>query len=140
MKLSNMDKTEAWSPSTLLGVGKHEVSITECEEGESSKGNPEFRLTFGNDLGSIRDWLQYTPKTAGKVRQLLDAVGIASEEGEMEVEASQLLDKDLTITVYEEPDRQEPGKMRRRVGAYLPKGSAPDANGNGDGLADDIPF
>ena len=139
MKFNDMAAVEAWSARLMLPVGRHTVSILEATEGESSGGHPQFELEFGNDLGTIRDWLTYTPNSAGKIRQFLDAVGIESQDGDMEVNEGDLIGKHLMVRIFEEPDREDPSKMRRRVGAYEPATEgANDLPGGAD--ADDIPF
>jgi hypothetical protein len=138
MKLSDMKAVEAWSARAMLPIGLHTVTILEAEEKESSGGNPQFELEFGNDLGTIRDWLTYTPKSAGKIRQFLDAIGIPPEDGDMEVTDHQLVGKALMIRIIEEPDREDPTKMRSRVATYEPVTDA--SNGAPKPDDDDLPF
>lgn len=151
IKVKDLDKTEAWKGGSMLPVGVHEVTVEEATEGVSNNGNDEIKLKFVDltGIGDILDWLQFTEKTQGKQRQLLDATGIEAPSGEADFPTEQLVGKRLSIVVTEERDRQgatnEDGtpKMRRRVAAYRPKGSAPaDSNGSSDAPVDssDLPF
>lgn len=151
ISVSNMDQEKAWSGGAMLGPGQHQVQIERADEGKSSGGHDQVELEFAatNGSGSIRDWLVFTPKTLGKARSLLDAVGIEAQSGEWEFPTSQLVGKNLTITVGQEPDRQgatnDDGtpKMRTRVYAYAEPGTSTASttgNGNGSSGDDDIPF
>ena len=138
MKLSdNFNETEAWKGGGRLSVGRNTVVIEEAEEGTSSGGHPEWEFVFSNPDGQIRDWLVVTDKTLGKLKQLTDAVGLDTS-GLDELSDAMLIGKRLDIFVSQEPDRDNPSKMRLRVQSY----NAPTAGSNGSdgGSDDDLPF
>lgn len=151
IQVKDLDKTEAWKGGAMLPPGQHVVRIESADDSTPSSGGHdqvemEFQAQDGS--GSIRDWLVFTPKTLGKARSLLDAVGIVPESGEWVFPTDALTGKTLTITVAQEPDRQgatnDDGtpKMRSRVVAYTAASAASTpASGNGATKSDDdIPF
>ncbi len=146
IKMSGMDKVEAWSAgASMLTPGSHNVYVATADEGTSSGGHPQIELEFFTDdgTGSIRDWLVLSPAAYGKAKALLNAVGITSDSEEFELEASDLIGRKLEIIVGEEPDYNDPAKMRRRVQAYKALSDVPgDTSGLGsDGdKQSDLPF
>lgn len=118
MKVEGLKDAEAWKGGGVLPAGYHTVKIEDAKEGTSSGGHPQFELEFGNDTGSIRDWLVVVPTTIGKVKQLVDATGI--ELADEEITAGMLQGRRLMIHVRMEP-HQDPAKGERaRVNEYLP--------------------
>lgn len=143
----DMTGVETWSAGDILPVGHHDVQITESKQGQSSGGHPQLELELtatGGEYegGSIRDWIVVIPSTAGKVKQLLEALGVKVPDGSLSFEASDLEGKRAKILVREEPDQE--GKPRTRVKAYeAAEGEPVGAASNGNGRksdADDLPF
>lgn len=127
MKVEGIKEAEAWKGGGVLSAGYHTVRIEEAKEGESTNRHPQFELEFGNDEGSIRDWLVVVPSTMGKLKQLLDATGV--EPDNEEVTPAQLEGKKLMIHVRMEP-HQDPSKGdRARVNQYLPLKNSEGPNG-----------
>jgi len=114
----NLSGEEAWSAGGgLIQPGIHSCKITEAKEGTSSGGYDQIELELTNDQGAtIRDWLVITPKTLGKIKQVLDACGVGVPEGEFDLTASDLQGKSAEIVVAEEPGQD--GNTRSRVKAY----------------------
>jgi hypothetical protein len=152
IKLTDMDKVEAWSGGAMLGPGTHNVTIERADEGKSSGGHDQVELEFVSNAGagSIRDWLVFTPATLGKARQLLDAVGIEAQSGEWEFPTAKIVGRKLEIMVNEVPHYDESkrakGETQRKVTEYRTPGSGDGVPGDTNGLGpasasdDDIPF
>jgi hypothetical protein len=130
----NLEGVEAWSSTTILPPGKHQVTITEAKEGTSSGGHPEIEMQFSGDQGEIREWLQFTERTFGKVKQFMEAVGVQAKPGE-DFPTGELEGKRLGIMVTTEPRQDDPSKTRSRVAAFLPS-----EGGNGSSGDQDLPF
>lgn len=138
-KVSGLDEAEAWTASTLLEVGWHDVEIVEAEDGVSRNGHPQVRLRVSNADGDIQDWLVYTEATKGKFVQVLEAAGVPPGSGEWEFPTERLLGKKVRVKVGEEPDYNDPTRNRRRVQAY----TGPDAAATATAPAkqdSDLPF
>jgi len=125
---------EAWEASgdTILTAGDHVVKVNEVDGGgNSSGGYPQIELRLGNEQGTIRDWIVVIPSTIGKVVQLTDAAGLPrpddseiTQEGQgWRIDASyldQLYGKTIGVILRDEPDRNDPSRMRTRVKGYVP--------------------
>lgn len=136
MKLTGLDKVEAWKGEGSLPPGAHEVTIESLEEGTSKNNHPQWTIEYGNDLGSIREWMVVIPESYGKVRRLIEAAGIEVKGGDWEFDPSTLVGRKVRIIVGEEPSQDDPNKKFRRVQAQQPPQS-----GNGQGAAaDNLPF
>lgn len=121
IKVRDLDTTEPWRGDAMLPVGWHDVVIEEATEGKSRTGKDEVEVRFVGEQGDIRDWFYFTDEAKARPRALLDAVGIVPESGEWEFPTGQLVNKRLRIRVGEEPHRDYPDKMRKRVFAYAPR-------------------
>jgi hypothetical protein len=136
---------EAWAAGDILPSGTHTVEVTESKEGTSSGGHPQVELDLrcvaGQYVdGTIKDWIVVIPKTAGKVKQILEAFGVANLDGKVSFEASDLKGKRANIVVREEP---YDGQMKSKVKAYEPASEVAQTNGSApDSKADDedLPF
>lgn len=142
---ADLTNVEAWAAGDILPPGTHQVMVISAEEGKSSAGNPQLEIEMQavageHEGGTIRDWIHFTPKTAGKVKQVLEAFGMTSD-GSVSVEASDFVNKKAQILVREEPYN---GEMKTKVKAYTPaSGDAPAAASNGQQPKsdnDDLPF
>jgi hypothetical protein len=130
---------QAWSVSegtgSILPEGDHVVEILSCEgSGTSSGGYPQLELQVGNADGQIRDWIVVIPSTIGKVVQLTDAAGLERpNEAQVLSEGpgyrldpkylDQLVGRQVGVLVRQEPDRNDPTRMRDRVKGYVTAGS-----------------
>jgi hypothetical protein len=155
---------KAWAVGEgILPAGDHVVEVLEASgTGTSSGGYPQIEVKVGNADGEIRDWIVVIPSTIGKVVQLTDAVGLPRPE-DAQVEADgpgfrldpkyldQLIGKKVGVLVRQEPDRNDPTKMRDRVKGYVPASDIGPSDvpadtaglGNGGSPAtddEDIPF
>jgi len=141
---ADLTNVEAWAPGDILPPGTHEVIVIAASEGTSSAGNPQLELEMQacageNEGGTIRDWVHFTPKTAGKVKQVLEAFGMAAE-GAVSIEAPAFVNKRAQILVRQELYN---GEQRTKVKAYSPASeAAPAAASNGQAKpdSDDLPF
>ena len=143
ISIPDLEQVEAWKSSPMISrVGWHDVTIVEAEEGKSGNDNPEFQLQFSGDEGSIRDWVQVTEATLGKIKSLVQAVGLEFSGGDLAAE--KFRNRRLSIFVGTEPDRDDPTKERHRVKGYRARSDLPaDTTGfesNGSDTGDDIPF
>jgi hypothetical protein len=153
--------TEAWETSTdvMLTVGNHVVTIVDPVPGESSAHNPEIQLKVENDKGSMRDWIQITDKTVGKVVQLFDAAKEPPPgEGEFNPDTGALtqacLDrlngKKVGVVIREEANQDPSKPPRSRIKGYVEASRVNEKQSDvpSDGVAvaagssrtDDIPF
>jgi hypothetical protein len=124
---------EAWEASTdtILSAGDHVVKVMEIDgSGNSSGGHPQIELRMSNDLGSLRDWIVVIPSTVGKVTQLFEALGLDRPTDDQVVQDAtgwrfdpkyldQAHGRQVGVIVREEPDRQDPTRMRTRVKGYV---------------------
>lgn len=145
----NLSGTEAWSVGDVLPPGTYVTQIAEAVEGTSSNQNPQIELRLECREGAIRDWIVITPKTLGKVRQLLEAAGVQIPPGDFQLDADTLLRRRVQIVVREQPDNQ--GKLRSRVIGYEPPNAGTPMQADTAGLGqpvgataapadDDLPF
>lgn len=158
---------ESWDVGGgFLTAGDHICEILEIDGTGTSSGNhPQIEVKVGNAEGEIRDWIVVIPTTIGKVVQLTDAAEIERPSDDEVVPEgtgfrlapaylNRLLGKKVGVIVRQEPDRQDPTKMRDRVKGYVPahkikpsdvpmNTGIPVAAGGFPGTAtsdDDIPF
>lgn len=141
----DLTNVEAWEAGDILPPGTHYVEVASAAEGTSSNGNPQLELEMravGGEYegGTIRDWIHFTPKTAGKVKQVLGAFGVGDLDSQVSLSADDLLGKRAQILVRTET---YDGKERTKIKAYEAAAS-PAENGNGSSPAksdsDDLPF
>lgn len=142
----DMTDVEAWVAGDILPAGTHTIEVTDTEEGTSSGGHPQaeldMRCVSGQYVdGTIKDWIVVIPKTAGKVKQILEAFGVENLDGKVTFSASDLKGKRANIVVREEP---YDGKPRSKVKAYEPASEVAATNGSEPTEAkadeDDLPF
>jgi Protein of unknown function (DUF669) len=116
----DLTDVEAWEASDILPSGTHKVEVIKAEEGSSSNGNPQLELelrAYDGEYqdGTIRDWIVVTPKTAGKVKQILGAFGADKLDGQVKFGPEDVMGKKAQIIVRTEPYN---GQERSRVKAY----------------------
>lgn len=129
---SPFESAERWdvSTDTLLPVGNHVVTIIQAENGTTrTSGNPQIELKLENAQGSMRDWMVYNEKLLGKVSSLYEAAGVQlPQTGEFNPEdhcrltqkcVDRLTSKKVGIVIREEPQRDDPTKMRRVIKGYV---------------------
>lgn len=122
--LSTEDAAKAVS---LLPLGFHLVTFVEADGSGKSSGNyPQIALRVENKAGdSLRDWKVVTEASVPFILQMTDAAGIdrskmtfdTPEEGATKI-AAMLLGRDVGVKVAEEPNKNDPSKMRRVVDGY----------------------
>lgn len=122
---------EAWevSTGTMLPAGNHVCEVLSADaSGESSSGYPQVALEVGNADGSIRDWLVITPKTLGKIIQVIQALGLEPPSDEQVDPSTHALAQGYVATwvgrrvgvvVRSEQDYKDPTKTRERVQGYV---------------------
>ena len=137
----NLTGVEAWEAGDILPPGRHTVKVVEAKEGQSRSGAPQLELQLESiegeyKGGTIRDWVTFSQKAAGRVKQVLFALGVNELDGTVQVEAQSLVGRRATIVVRTEP---YDGKDRSKVVAYEAAGE-PAAASNGKGDDDDLPF
>jgi hypothetical protein len=125
--------TDAWEPSAdaILPAGDHVVKVLDIDgSGNSSGGHPQVELRMGNAQGSLRDWIVVIPSTVGKVVQLFEALGLERPTDDQVVQDAtgwrfdpkyldQAFERSVGVIVREEPDRNDPSRMRTRVKGYV---------------------
>jgi len=83
----NLNEVDAWDGSSggALPPGEYVFEVTECIIGNSSKGNSQLELDLVVVAGAVTDavngatkkhWVVMTEKSAGRVRNMLDACGV----------------------------------------------------------------
>lgn len=143
----DLSGVEAWEAGDILPPGRHTVKVTEAKETQSSNGHPQLELSLESIAGeyqggTIRDWITFTANAAGRVKQVLGALGV-DVSGSVEVEPSALVGSRATIVVR---TKTRDGKEFSEVKAYEAASGEPAAasNGNGNGAGasdeDDLPF
>jgi hypothetical protein len=136
---------EAWEAGEILPAGTHDVTVIKAEESMSSSGNPQLELELEafegpNKGGRIRDWITVIPTTAGKVKQVLTALGL-EVDGKYTIDPDNLVGRKAQILVRNE---LYDGKERSKVKGYEPSGatggaSPPSTNGAKKD-EEDLPF
>lgn len=143
----DMTDVETWTTGDILPPGHHEIQVVSSDQGQSSGGHPQLELELtatGGEYegGSIRDWIVVIPSTAGKVKQLLEALGVEVPNGALSFNAGDLVDKRARILVREEQGQD--GKLRSKVKSYEASEGEPAAAGvDGAGAKQDkdpLPF
>lgn len=139
----DLTNVEAWTGGSILPPGEYTVEVDDASEGTSSSGLPQLELNMrcvdGELRGDqIRDWIVFAPQTAGKVKQVLDALGVPAD-GSIDLDAAKLVGRRARIIVRSELYN---GEQKSRVKGYEPAGNAtgatPVAAGKKDD--DDLPF
>lgn len=141
--LKDIDKAEAWSG--LLPEGSYVMRVTDASEGKSKGGHDQIILDMeviaGDKTGATcKDWIVVNENTAGRVKQVLDALDYQIPAGEFELKVSELIGRPAMVTVRH---REWDGQMRTNIAAY---NAAPDGVESGrpdSGAAkrdEDIPF
>lgn len=135
----DLTDVEAWEASDILPSGTHRVEVIKAEEGSSSNGNPQLELelrAYEGEYqdGTIRDWIVVTPKTAGKVKQILGAFGADKLDGQVNFGPEDVMGKKAQIIVRTEPYN---GQERSRVKAYEAASESAPASKSDE---EDLPF
>lgn len=158
--------SEAWAPGSggsILGPGNYVLDVLSVDGAQDSTGGyPQLVVEFGNEDGTVKDWLVLIQSAAGKTVALIEAAGletptddqVAADGPGFRIDPKYLAQfegKKVGVVIGEEPDRNDPTKMRTRVQGYLTPDKinqelAPDTTGLGNGSTpgtasdDDIPF
>lgn len=136
---------EAWEAGSILPPGRHLVKVVEASEGKSASGHPQLELkleaTDGEYAGgTIRDWITFSAKAAGRVKQVLLALGWAELDGKVSVNPDDVVGRKAWIVVRTEP---YDGKDRSKVMAYEAADGAestPSASNGAKADDEDLPF
>jgi hypothetical protein len=148
IEIPSLNEVDPWKASSILPPGWHLCDVDSAEEGTSSGGHPQFEIRLmaieGEHQGStITDWLVITQGSLGRVKQVLDALGVPIPEGNFSVEARQLIAKRARVLVALEP-KQDGSGTRSTVKGYQAVEGASASNGSqiGDPLPGEpeIPF
>jgi hypothetical protein len=146
----DLTDVEAWKGGGILPPGWHLCRIEAADDTQHSRNGfdqliVEWSALKGEHAGlGITEWLVVTPLSYGKVKAFLNAVGIATDEGEVRIEPDVLRGRQAMIFVQNEPDRNDPEKVRSRVKAHDRAvgiaAPAPAAAAASMARHDDIPF
>ncbi len=146
----DLSGVEAWKGGGILPPGWHLCRIEAADDTQTSRGGHrqlivEWSAVKGEHAGlGITEWIVITPQSLGKLKALLNAVGIATDEGEVRLEPDVLHGRQAMVFVQNEPDRNDPEKVRSRVKAHdRAVGIAapvPAAAASSMARHDDIPF
>jgi Protein of unknown function (DUF669) len=125
MKIDLTD-VEAWRGGVILPPGEYTVQVDDATEETSSGGNPQIKLEMRaiggeQDGGTISDWVTVIPKTLGRVKQVLEAMGVQNLDGQVSFEAAELIGKKCRIVVRDELYN---GETKTKVKAYTAVGAA----------------
>lgn len=129
MKVENLDQQETWGVGGILSTGDHLCICDSAEEGTTSRDNPQIEMKWRAIAGpqngdSITDWLVVLPQTYGKVKQMLEAVGITVQGGDWDIPVSSIVGRKAYVVVRQEADQSDATKMRDRVQGYRSAGQA----------------
>lgn len=113
---------EAGSSGKLLPEGptKFEIEEVTPEEGESS-GKPYLKIALavvdGEDNAGVKAWdnMSLQPQALWKLRGFLDAVGIETVDGEMDIDPDELQG---LIVVGDVVHEEYQGKTKHRISGY----------------------
>lgn len=134
---TDLNEVEAWSPNgSVLPPGVHECTIDHVEEGASANGHPYIEVTVANPEGSLRSRVFLTEKSAGGLRQLIEAAGLPLP-GAGRWNEQALVGRKVTVRVGTRvgEDREGNAKTFSDVKGFEP------ASGNAAAESDsDIPF
>lgn len=122
----NLDGVEAWKGGEILPAGRYQVECVEAEHGKSAGGFFELQLTWEalngeHQGGQLRDWVQVTESTFGKVKQLMLAVGATLPSGQFKLTAAPFKGRRCEIIARDRP--KPDGTPRTEVAAYEPLSS-----------------
>lgn len=122
MKIDLTGTTSEETPVTLITPGQYQVIVTDASEGASKlKGTPclelHLELLDGGEFKgrALVDWLYLTPKAKWRVRQFLEAAGVAIPDGDFDLDPATLIGKQVRIQVKHEVYEQ---KVMTRVDRY----------------------
>ena len=121
MKLEDLTKVaDEETPVTLIGPGSYTVTITDAQEGKSSKGTPcielDMEIMDGEYKGrGLKDWVYVTDAALWRVKQLLSAAQFPFPEGEFDFDPSSLIGRKVTVEVTHEVYN---GDVKTRVAEY----------------------
>jgi hypothetical protein len=140
MDLSDVEVTR----SVMLPVGKHTVTIKDASvERDSAKNTARLVLGFGNDDGSIRQWIYVFhggSKQATDIgkQQLKELLMILGSDGNEAPSVAFFKGKKVGIMVKAE---EYQGKTNHKVSYHFaPTDDTPKTSGSSVPLDDEIPF
>lgn len=94
-------KVDKGMDKPYLSDGRHQVEITDIQEGESEhKGVPFFACRFDNEEGYVVQRFYTSGPGMAIITGLFEAVGVSVKEGS-QIDTNQLLHKKLLIEVNE---------------------------------------
>lgn len=122
----NLDGVDAWKGGEILPAGRYQVECVETGHGTSAGGFFELQLTWEalngeHQGGQLRDWIQVTEHTFGKVKQLMLAVGMTLPAGQFKLQADPFKGRRCEIIARDRP--KPDGTPRTEVQAYEPLSS-----------------
>jgi hypothetical protein len=153
--MSNPFADQPWETSSvtdILPAGDHVVTISAVEDGTSSGGHPQLEVKAGNDEGVITDWIVVIPTALWRATSLFAACGLEKPaDGQVKEEGTgyridpayfgQCVGKQVGVLVRQEPDRNDPTRMRDRVKGWVTveEITAAHTDAPADGFKDPVP-
>jgi hypothetical protein len=154
----SLSGVSAWTADDQLEPGTYRMTAGAIERTESSRGNPQVKVTWGVSAGPYRgaerpDWITVTEPALGRIAQVIEAAGITTPTQEFD-SYEQMADwlagalKGATVdaVVRLKPDRKDPTKEWPEIVGYKRplEGSDVPADGPSNapavGAKKDLPF
>lgn len=100
----NLDEAGEWGGGGPVPDGKYAVVVDDAYEKQSAAGNDMIELTLKIATGDCAgrnawDRLVFTPKALGRVRYVLDALGVTIPQGAFNLSAESLRGKRALVTL-----------------------------------------
>lgn len=107
----------------LLPEGPIKLELTEIEEKEGEEsGKPYLQLAFevpdGEEFAGTKAWdnMSLQPQALWKLRGFLEAAGVETVDGPMDIDTDELIGVVVTANIIHEDYK---GKMKHRIDGYL---------------------
>jgi hypothetical protein len=85
----SLNGVSAWTADDQLEPGTYRMTAGAIERTESSRGNPQVKVTWGVSAGPYRgaerpDWITVTEPALGRIAQVIEAAGIPAPTQEFD--------------------------------------------------------
>lgn len=98
----------------LLQEGSYYVTVSDCQEKESSKGNPYWAITFLTEEGNkIFDNLVFTENTFNRVKKMFKNLGL-NVNGTFDYSPEDILGLNMTAKVLIEEYTDKSGNLKQK--------------------------